>query len=152
MNRKGLLLIGIIIVVTLLGSIMIINKKFNDEETDGIYNEIIDDDASLTEDDSFKDDNKNLIFSIRSSRVNCYTNELRVYDDNTYTFGKSNGNYDYDVYKILNNIDNYSPNEHGPFILKDSNDKKYYLYDNNVELNEFIKTIDVFLDTCAIVD
>lgn len=135
--------------IVLFVGVIIIDKFKENEEHNNEYVEIKDDDSYVS--DLEEDDSRNLIFSVSSSRVNCYTNILFVYDDNTYTFGSIDGSYTYDVYKILDSVNNYEPNNHGPFILKDKNNNEFYLYDNNVELNEFVDSIDIYLDICATV-
>jgi len=103
---------------------------------------------------------ENLIFDVHSSRFNCLTVSLNVYNDNTYryiyTYGINGekpkykeGIYTYDVSKLLTNINNYDIPEKniGPFILT-MNDKSYEIYDNNIELQEFLQSISINLDKC----
>lgn len=104
-------------------------------------------------------ESKELLFSIQStSRVNCLTGELKVYNDNTYSYvtgfteeGEvtSVGNYTYDVNKILSNLDSSESNEHQPFTLITKDNKTYSIYDNNKYLQEFVSEIGVYLDNCV---
>ena len=145
MHKKNILLL--IMGMFLLLLIIIVIGKNNDNN--GNITSIVNDeeiDYSVLKEDVVS--NKKLVFSIYSARVNCYTISLYVYDDNTYQFGNVWGKYSYDVLKILNNIDKYDENDHGPFILTDSNNKEFWLYDNNIELIDFLESIDVSLDTC----
>lgn len=98
-----------------------------------------------------------LLFEIQSKRINCPTVWVEVYNDYTYeyyyTYGDKDeikprvGTYKYDVLKIIENNKQYI-NERIPYILTDNDGNKYDVYDNNLELNEFLDIINVKLDTC----
>ena len=64
------------------------------------------------------------------------------FNDNKYN------EYNYDVNKILDSVNKYEKNSRGPFILE-YNNEKMELYDNNDVLNDFLRTINVYLDVCA---
>jgi len=94
-------------------------------------------------------DKPRLLYTIYSARINCPPSELLLYDNGTYKFSKNKGKYDYDINLIINNLDNYEENEHGPFVLIDEvNNKKYKVYDNNKEFINFVKSNNIELDTC----
>jgi len=103
---------------------------------------------------------RKLLFEVHSSRINCPTVSLNVYDDNTYrytyTYGINGekpkyieGIYSYDISKLIQNINNYNipENNIGPFLLTIS-DKNYEVYDNNLELQAFLQSININLDKC----
>ena len=100
-------------------------------------------------------ENDHFLFEVYSDRLNCPTVNLKVYDDGSYRYYKINnryeeGKYTYNISKILNNLDQYDVpiNNIGPFILKDNSGNTYVLYDNNIELKEFLKSININLDEC----
>ncbi len=91
---------------------------------------------------------RNLLFEIYSDRLDCYTVLLKVYDNNTYQVEDKKGTYSYDVSQIIQKNNQYQKDEKGPFILKYHDGKVYNVYETNVELMEFLDSIDVNLDTC----
>ena len=100
-----------------------------------------------------------LSYTITYNGIYCETPVLYLYNDNTYeyynTFNSSDkplkpktGTYDYDINKIINNIDKYDENPAGPYYIEDFNKKSYVTYNSNVELMSFLKAIDISLEMC----
>lgn len=94
---------------------------------------------------------KNLIFEIYSN-AHALPVQLKVYDDNTYEYiysciekGKI-GDYTYDVNKILNNIGKYTDDGMGSFTIKDNENNIYQTYNTNIELHNFLKSININLN------
>lgn len=109
--------------------------------------------------DNYDDTESNeLVFEVHSNRLNCPTVSLEIYSNNTYKYKygiKFNGDvlvntgtYTYDIQKILNNIDNYEDNNRGVYLLETKSGQTHILYDNNVELKEFLNEINIVLDKC----
>lgn len=103
-----------------------------------------------------KEDTKELLFTLKSIKIDCQTVLLTVYDDGTYelqeklpfTSTPTTGKYTYDVTKIVANNDKYEPNDKGYFILTKSSGEEIKIYDSNKDLTDFLKEINVNLDTC----
>lgn len=102
---------------------------------------------------------KKRLFTLTSSRLDCESVKLEIYDDNTYQYFDSkypNGEfiltktdtYSYDVINIIKNKDQYPKNEHGPYQLVNDKNETFNIYDNNQELNEFLNSIGLSLDQC----
>lgn len=102
-----------------------------------------------------------LKYTITYHGLNCQTPILYLYNDNTYeyyyTFSTNNeklnpktGTYNYDITKIINNIDKYKEDPTGPYSIKENNGKSYSTYITNIELQEFLKSINVSLSKCLI--
>ena len=100
-----------------------------------------------------------LTYTISYNGINCPTPILYLYSDNTYeyyyTFGTDNeklipktGTYNYDITKIINNIDKYEENRFGPYSIKEENGKNYTTYNTNTELQELLTSIDITLEKC----
>ncbi len=96
----------------------------------------------------FRPKKKKLLWTIRSDRLNCPTVVLSLYSDNTYVIGDKEGTYSYDISKIISQNDQYEEDDIGPYILRTQEGKTYYVYDTNKYLMDFLKSIDVNLDTC----
>lgn len=124
---------------------------------------IINDDSSLEEVPSIEPiktgnedeaDKKELLFTIRSGRINCLTVVLKVYEDNTYDLETASnvkpttGTFTYDVKKIIENANKYEKNERGIYTLTTKKGETVTLYDTNKDLTDFLKEINVNLDTC----
>ncbi len=146
-----------------------IEKKVKDENSNvihkystlqkdeiNIFNSIVENDESYL--NNIEDEAK-LSYTISYIGINCPTPTLYLYSDNTYeyfyTFGIDNeklipktGIYNYDITKIINNIKKYKENPTGPYYIKDSNGNKYKTYITNVELQEFLKSLDITLEKC----
>lgn len=114
---------------------------------ENILNEI----AELSNEDNF-------LYAISSNRLNCHTVTLMLYSDNTYryyyTYGNGDGEpkyiqgeYNYDVNKLIDNLDNYEDDGNGPFIITNYTDN-YVTYGNNKELSELLGMLDLDLDVC----
>ncbi len=100
-----------------------------------------------------------LIYTITYNGIDCQTPSLYLYSDNTYeyyyTFSTNNeilvpkkGTYDYDITKIINNINKYEENQMGSYYIKDSNNNSYVTYNTNIELQELLKSLDITLEKC----
>lgn len=50
------------------------------------------------------------------------------------------GIYNYDVKKIIDNIDKYKDDNHGSYSIIDENGNKYITYSTNNELKELLET------------
>lgn len=101
-----------------------------------------------------------LLYTITYNGINCPTPSLLLYSDNTYeyyyTFSVGNtalipktGTYNYDINKIIENIDKYEENLAGPYTIKDNNGKSYTTYNTNTELIQFLDSINVKLEMCT---
>ena len=104
---------------------------------------------------------KLLMYTINYNGINCLTPELLLYSDNTYEYYYSftakdeeliakSGKYNYDVKKIIENIDKYEENRYGPYYIKDSEGKEYITYNSNKELQALLHSIDVTLEKCLV--
>ena len=144
MKKRLYVLLSIILFLIIFGIVVYIN--IDDAVGRNMINGKFENDGSL--EDGVDIEDTKLLFSIKSLRLNCYTKTLYVYVNNTYVYGDINGSYDYDVNKIIESIDKYEVNEHGPFVLK-YNNNDLYLYDNNNILQEFLNSININLDECA---
>ena len=100
-----------------------------------------------------------LTYTITFNGLNCQTPVLYLYSDNTYeyyyTFSANGeplipktGTYNYDITKIINNINKYKENNTGTYYIKDNNDNNYQTYNTNIELQEFLKSINITLEKC----
>ena len=96
-------------------------------------------------------------YTISYNGINCPTPTLYLYSDNTYeyyyTFGTDNeklipktGTFNYDITKIINNIDKYEENNFGPYSIKEENGKNYTTYNTNTELQELLTSLDITLE------
>lgn len=123
-----------------------------------IINSIVENQESYL--DKLQDEPK-LMYTITYHGLNCETPILYLYSDNTYeyyyTFSTNNeklnaktGTYNYDITKIINNIDKYKEDSTGPYSIKDANGTNYSTYITNIELKEFLSSIDVSLSKCLI--
>lgn len=102
-----------------------------------------------------------LEYEITYNGINCPTPYLKLYSDGTYEYystyatDESNlepqkGKYDYDIKKILNNINLYSKNPAGPYTIKDAKGNEYITYDTNVQLMEFLNSHHIELNKCML--
>ncbi len=100
-----------------------------------------------------------LSYTISYNGIDCPTPTLYLYSDNTYeyydTFGIGNkkltpktGTYNYDIKKIISNIDKYEENSAGPYSIKEENGKNYITYNTNTELQELLTSLDITLEKC----
>lgn len=100
-----------------------------------------------------------LAYTISYSGMNCPTPTLYLYNDNTYkyyyTFSTDNeklilktGTYNYDIKKIINNIDKYEENNFGTYSIKEENGKNYTTYNTNTELQELLTSLGITLEKC----
>lgn len=131
--------------------------KYNKEAYDYIVKSI----AEGKEDYLDKiDTSTELVYKITYDGLNCPTPILYLYSNNTYeyyytftTTGKtiipSTSTYNYDISKIINSASNYEERPSGPYYITDKDGNKTKTYDSNVELNEFLNSINVTLAKCA---
>ena len=121
-----------------------------------IFNSIAENDESYL--NNIENEAK-LSYIISYNGINCPTPTLYLYSDNTYeyyyTFGTDNkklipktGTYNYDITKIINNIDKYEENRFGPYSIKEENGKDYTTYNTNTELQELLTSLDIKLEKC----
>ena len=118
-----------------------------------IINSIVNKDENLMKNNN----NLELIYTISYNGINCDTPILHLYNDNTYeyyyTFTSDDkkltpktGTYNVDIDKIItNNI----KSDYDYYTIRDeNNNKNYNISENNVELHNFLKSINVKLSTC----
>ena len=100
-------------------------------------------------------------FEIYSMRLNCHAIKLEVKEDKTYKviYGYKNneeiskdGKFIYDVSKIVDNNYKYEDSEYGAYSLKTIDGKTYNISASNQDLINFLKEIDIDLDTCLVND
>lgn len=95
---------------------------------------------------------KKLLFEMTSSKLKCPTSYIKVYEDNIYEYIDNSdgfaslGVYNYDISKILDNIESLPDNKAASYTLT-IKDKKYSIYENK-EVEEFLESIDVNLHRC----
>lgn len=108
--------------------------------------------------DDIKDDTK-LIYTISYSGINCLTPVLYLYDDNTYeyyyTFNTDEaplipktGYYNYDVQKIIDNINGHKEDKYGVYTILDRDGKSYTTNSSNIKLQELIKQLGINFEQC----
>ena len=100
------------------------------------------------------------LFEISSSRLDCETVVLIVFDDNRYKYiygydstteewKIKQGTYTYSIKKLMETLKESSIPDHlGPYYLRDKEGNQYTLYDTNKELKNFLESIPVHLDVC----
>lgn len=95
-----------------------------------------------------------LSYTINYYGIKCPTSSLYLYSDNTYeyyyTFTSSveklipkTGTYNYDITKIINNNDKYEESNYGLYLIEDSNGNEYDIYYTNMEMQEFLESLDI---------
>ena len=95
-----------------------------------------------------------LSYTINYYGINCPTSSLYLYSDNTYeyyyTFTSAveklipkTGTYNYDITKIINNNDKYEESNYGLYLIEDSNGNEYDIYYTNMEMQEFLESLDI---------
>lgn len=119
-----------------------------------IFNSITENDESYLDNIEYE---AKLSYTISFVGIDCQTPTLYLYNDNTYeyydTYNEDNlipktGTYDYDIKTIINNIDKYKEDNYGQYIIKDENQKSYTTYKTNIELQNFLKKLNINLDKC----
>lgn len=58
------------------------------------------------------------------------------------------GIYNYDIKKIIDNIDKYKDDNHGSYSIIDENGNEYITYSTNIELEELLSSLNITLKTC----
>lgn len=112
-------------------------------------------------DESYLNNVKNvkLSYTISYEGINCDTPKLYLYSDNsfeynTFAINESNeqilksGIYNYDIKKIIDNIDKYKDDNHGSYSIIDENGNEYITYSTNIELEELLSSLNITLKTC----
>ena len=118
-----------------------------------IIKSIIENNESYLDEESPK-----ILYIISYHGINCLTPSLVLYDDNTYefydTFTINNepvvpktGTYNYDLTKLIQNIEKYPQDPLGPYSIQ-GKDTSYTTYSSNVELKELLNSINVSLTGC----
>lgn len=121
-----------------------------------IFNSIVENDESYL--NNIETEAK-LSYTISYSGINCPTPTLYLYSDNTYEYYYAfttddekiipkTGTYNYDITKIINNIEKYEENSFGPYSIKEENGKNYVTYNTNTELKELLSSLDITLEKC----
>ncbi len=101
---------------------------------------------------------KELLYEITYTGIDCLTPRVVLYSDNTYEYYNNysvdgnveynTGTYDYDLNKIIESANN-SEELLSYYTINDSkNSTRYIVEQDNVELNEFLNTINARLNTC----
>ena len=49
----------------------------------------------------------------------------------------------YDITKIINNNDKYEESNYGLYLIEDSNGNEYDIYYTNMEMQEFLESLDI---------
>lgn len=114
-------------------------------------------------DESYLNNLKNvkLLYTISYEGIDCDTPKLYLYSDNSYEYytlgiNESNnlilksGIYNYDIKKIIDNIDKYKENDYGAYSIIDENGNEYITYNTNSELKELLETLNITLETCLV--
>lgn len=107
------------------------------------------------------DKEKIIEFTITYKGINCPTPTLYLYSDNTYEYyytftSEGNelipktGKYNYDITKIIKNVDKYEENDFGEYYIKDKQGKEYVILNTNIHLQELLNSLDITLDTCLV--
>ena len=124
-----------------------------------IFNSIIKNDESYL---SNIESAAKLSYIISYDGINCNTPTLYLYSDNTYeyydTFNTNNGKlipktgvYNYDIIKLISNIDKYEENYY-PYSIIDENGNNYVTYNTNIELKELLSSLNITLEKCLVYD
>lgn len=140
--------------------------KFENEETNIILkystllkyeNNIF---KSITENnESYLKNEAKLLYSINYNGIDCPTPTLYLYEDNTYEYFYTmstddeklipkTGSYNYDISKLISNINNYEDNDIGPYYIKAYNGESYTTYNTNKELQDLLKELNIQLEKC----
>lgn len=128
-NNKIVIIISIVIVI-IIGIILIINNK-----------------------------KTSLSYEITYNGINCPTPYVVFYDNGTYKYYEhygigeqapkpSTGKYEYDMNKLIKNVNNYEEDERGPYGIKLSNGQNYTTYSTNKELRELLDINNIVLEKC----
>ena len=123
-----------------------------------IFNSIVENDESYLK--NIENEPK-LSYTISYNGINCPTPILYLYSDNSYeyyyTFATDDqklipktGTYNYDITKIIKNIDKYKENNFGPYTINDANGNNHTTYNTNTELKELLNSLNLTLEKCAV--
>ena len=99
-----------------------------------------------------------ITYEITYNGINCPTPYVVFYSNGKYEYYEfygentelkpKKGKYEYNIGNVLNNIDKYEENEHGPYTIKISNGLTYTTYNSNKELMELLSSSDISLERC----
>lgn len=100
-----------------------------------------------------------LSYEITYNGINCPTPYVVFYSDGTYKYYEhygidekspepSTGKYEYDMNKLIKNINNYEEDERGPYTIKISTQQEYITYSTNKELRELLDKNNIVLEKC----
>lgn len=103
--------------------------------------------------------NLNVIsYEITYNGINCPTPYVVFYSNGKYEYYEfygentelkpKKGKYEYNIGNVLDNIDKYEENEHGPYTIKISNGLTYTTYNSNKELMELLSSSNISLERC----
>lgn len=106
-------------------------------------------------------ENVKLSYTISYEGIDCDTPKLYLYSDNSFEYDTiainerndqilKSGIYNYDIKKIIDNIDKYKDDNHEPYSIIDENGNKYFTYSTNVELEELLSSLNVTLEKCLV--
>ena len=105
-----------------------------------------------------KPENK-LSYEISYNGINCPTPYVIFYNDGTYKYYKyygteigglkpQKGKYEFDMNKLIKNVNNYEPDQAGPYTINVSDGKSYTTYSTNKELRELLDKNGIILEKC----
>lgn len=100
-----------------------------------------------------------LSYEITYNGINCPTPYVVFYENGTYKYYEhygigekspkpSTGKYEYDMDKLIKNVNNYEEDRGGPYTIKVSNGDEYTTYSSNKELRELLDTNNIVLEKC----
>lgn len=100
-----------------------------------------------------------LSYEITYNGINCPTPYVVFYDNGTYEYYEhygigeqelkpQKGKYEYDMSKLIQNIDKYEEDSRGPYGVKMSNGEEYTTYSTNKELRELLDGNNIVLEKC----
>lgn len=138
------------------GNVIYKNSLLRKDEIN-IFNSITKNDESYLN----NAENVKLSYTISYEGIDCDTPNLYLYSDNsfeydTFAINESNeqilksGIYNYDIKKIIDNIDKYKDDNHEPYSIIDENGNKYITYSTNSELEELLSSLNVTLKKCLV--
>ena len=100
-----------------------------------------------------------LSYEITYNGIDCPTPYVVFTESGTYEYYEhygigdsdpkpSTGKYEYDMDKLIKNVNNYEEDRRGPYTIKVSNGDEYTTYSSNKELRELLDTNNIVLEKC----